>query len=157
MNNHSTTVTGRVGRFLRIAIGVFLIVEVAFVYLRVDWRLIVFSIGIALTLTVFYGLIHFLVLKYLTHISPWLGAILALVPLILVYVLGSTRVLIFGFGKGQLAAALFLGVSLILAGLRGEPGCEVMSIPNLLFREHTHLACLFFSPIDWLEQKFQRR
>jgi hypothetical protein len=157
MNNRSTTITGSVGRFLRIAIGVFLIAAVIMVYFRVDSRLIAYSIGIALLLTIVYGLMHFLVLKYLTDASPWLGAVLALSPLILVYALGSSRVVIFGLGRGQLAAALFLGVSLVLAGLRGDPGCEVMSIPNSLFREQTHLACLFFSPIDWVERKIQRK
>ena len=34
-----------------------------------------------------------------------------------------------------------------------DKGCEVMSIPGLIFNRRTHLACFFFSPIDWLEKK----
>ena len=148
---------GRIGRILRVGIGVFLIISIALVYIRVDWRLILPSVGIALGLTVFYGLVHFAVVNYVTGLSPWLGAVLANLPLILVYGLGSGSTPIFGQGKGQLGAALFLGVSLLLAGFRGDPGCEVMVIPNIWFREPTHLACLLFSPVDWLEGKLQKR
>jgi hypothetical protein len=47
----------------------------------------------------------------------------------------------------------FLGISLVVAGLRAAPGCEVMAIPGLLFGKHTEPACLIFSPLDRLERK----
>jgi hypothetical protein len=149
--------TGWIGRTLRIVIGIFLVASVALVYLRGDWQLTLISVGIAVMLTLFYGLVHFVLVNYMTHVSPWLGAILAIAPLILIYILGSGNAPIFGHGRGQLGTALFLGLSLLLAGLRGDLGCEVMAIPNVWFRKPTHLACLFFSPIDWLEQKFQTK
>jgi hypothetical protein len=46
---------------------------------------------------------------------------------------------------------------LVVAGVRAAPGCEVMAIPNLLFRKHTELACLFFSPLDNLERKLRNK
>src|SRR6266542_217375 len=124
MKSRNVITAGRIGRILRVAIGIFLIVNIALVYLRVDWRLILPSVGIALALTIFYGLVHFALVNYTTHVSPWLGAVLANVPLILVYALGSGSTPIFGHGRGQLGAALFLGISLLLAGFHGDPGCE---------------------------------
>ena len=44
-------------------------------------------------------------------------------------------------------------VVLVLAGLRSDAGCEVMAIPGLVLGRRTHLACIVFSPIDWLEEK----
>jgi len=157
MNKQRTTSPGAIGRFFRTVVGIFLLVQVTFTYFRVNLGLIAYSIALALLLGLLYSFLHFLVLKYLSHISPWLGAILAIVPLFLMYALGSSQIPIFGMGRGQLAAALFLGVSLILAGWRGDSGCEVMSIPNSLFRDQTHLACLIFSPIDWVERKLQQK
>ena len=100
-------------------------------------------------------LTHYLVLNYAPQISAGLGAVLAFVPLIVVYGLGLGDRPLFGHGEGQLGALTFLATSLVLAGLRGDPGCEVISIPNTLFRKHTHLICLFFSPLDCLEKKLQ--
>jgi hypothetical protein len=60
--------------------------------------------------------------------------------------------LIFGAGEGQLGALTFLGTSLVIAGLRGDPGCEIMAVPNALSGSKTHLACLVFSPVDRVER-----
>jgi len=71
------------------------------------------------------------------------------------YLAGGSGLPIFGRGKGQLAAVTFFGVSLVVAGVRAAAGCEVMAIPSLLFRKHTELACLIFSPLDGLERKLR--
>jgi hypothetical protein len=47
----------------------------------------------------------------------------------------------------------FLLVSLVIAVLRGDAGCEVMSLPALLFGRGTSLPSILFSPIDWLERR----
>ena len=62
-----------------------------------------------------------------------------------------------GGGPGKLGSALFIGISLILASVRADGGCEVMAIPDLLFGTRTHLLCIAFSPIDWLEARLCRR
>jgi len=41
--------------------------------------------------------------------------------------------------------------------MRADPGCEVMAIASLLFRKHTELACLIFSPLDTLERKLRSK
>jgi hypothetical protein len=146
-----------IGRTLRAILGVLLIVSIAQFYLGGDWGFKLVSIGVAVGLVVVYVLAHFFVSNYFQPVSSWLGAILAFAPLVLVYILGTGDGLIFGQGEGQLGALTFLGVSLLFAGWRGDSGCEVMSIPDALFGRTTHLACLFFSPIDWLERKIFKK
>ncbi|MFB3106773.1 MAG: hypothetical protein ACE1ZA_17870 [Pseudomonadales bacterium] len=44
-------------------------------------------------------------------------------------------------------------VRLLIDSMNGDAGCEVMASPGLLLRKHTHLACLLFTPLDWVENK----
>jgi hypothetical protein len=71
--------------------------------------------------------------------------------IVAVYIAGISRLPILGGGKGQLAAVTFLGISLVIAGMRALPGCELMAIPGLFFLVETHVACPIFSPFDKLE------
>jgi hypothetical protein len=142
-----------VGRALRILLGVVLIVYVTPVYLKVPVGVAVGSLLLMLGLIGAYSLIHIGVLRRI--VGPCVGAILAAGLLVALYVAGASRSPIVGGGKGQLAAVTFLGISLIVAGVRAAPGCEVMAIPGLLFGKHTELACLIFSPLDSLERKLR--
>jgi hypothetical protein len=149
--------TRPIGRILRFTAGALLIASIVPYYLRGNYVFNLTTTGIVVVLVVFYVLVHLLVSRYLPGINRWLGAFLALAPVILLYVFGIGGGYVFGAGEGQLGALTFLGASLLLAGVRGDLGCEVMSIPGILFRKRTHLACVVFSPIDWLEQKiFQK-
>jgi hypothetical protein len=60
-------------------------------------------------------------------------------------------------GAGQVGALTFLAISLILAGLRGDSGCEVMALPNALFGRPCHLACIVFLPLDSVEKRLAKR
>jgi hypothetical protein len=144
-----------VGPALRILLGVVLIVYVTPVYFRVPVGVIVGSLLLMLGLIGAYGLIHIGVSRRI--VGPCVGAILAAGLLVALYVAGASRLLILGRGKGQLAAVAFLGISLVIAGARAAPGCEVMAIPGLLFGKHTELACLIFSPLDSLERKLRSK
>ena len=46
---------------------------------------------------------------------------------------------------------LFLGVSLLVAGVRGDAGCEAVAIPNAIFRRRERTGCLAFRLVDSLE------
>ncbi len=70
---------------------------------------------------------------------------LVVVPVVLVFVLGGPL--------GRVGSVAYVGISLLLQGLRNDGGCEVMSIPAILFGKRTHLACIAFSPIDWVEKR----
>jgi hypothetical protein len=143
------------GRALRFLIGLALVVYVAPVYFRVPVRIAVGSLLLMLGLIGVYSLIHIVLSRRIIVVAPWLGAIVANGLLVAVYVAGVINSPIVGHGKGQLAAVTFLGISLVVAGLRAATGCEVMAIPGLLFGKHTELACLIFSPLDRLERKLR--
>ena len=145
------------GRALRILLGLVLMVYVAPVYFRVPVRVAAGSFLLMLGLIGVYSLIHIVVSRRIIAFGPCLGAAVAAGLLVTLYVAGASGLPILGHGKGQLAAATFLGISLVVAGLRAAPGCEVMAIPGLLFGKHTELACLIFSPLDRLERKLRSK
>ncbi len=146
-----------VGRALRILLGLVLMVYVAPVYFRVPVRVAAGSLLLMLGLIGVYSLIHIVVSRRIIAFGPCLGAAVAAGLLVTLYVAGASGLPILGHGKGQLAAATFLGLSLVVAGLRAAPGCEVMAIPGLLFGKHTELTCLIFSPLDRLERKLRSK
>jgi len=146
-----------VGRVLRILLGLVLMVYVTPVYFQVPLRLTVEVLLLMLGLTGVYSLIHIVVSRRIVAFGRCLGAVVALGLLVALYVAGASGLPILGRGKGQLAAATFLGVSLVVAGVRAFPGCEVMAIPGLVFGKQTELACLIFSPLDRLERKLRSK
>ncbi len=51
------------------------------------------------------------------------------------------------------ATLVFLGVSMLLAALRGYGSCESLAISNWLLRRNDQVGCLLFSPVDRLETR----
>ena len=141
--------TGTIGRTLRFLLGTWLIFLVILYLHTANQASILMTLGITLGLMFLYILIHLVVSNYLPNLNPWFGALLAWIPAVLVFVLGGMY--------WQMGVLTFAGVSLLLAGARGDPGCEVMSIPRVISKKHTHLVCILFSPIDWLEEKIFRK
>jgi hypothetical protein len=146
-----------VGRVLRILFGLILIAYVTPVYFQVPLRVAVASLLLMLGLVGVYSLIHIVVSRRIVFFGPRLGAVAANGLLVALYFVGTSQLPILGHGKGQLAAVTFLGISLMVAGARATPGCELMAIPGALFRDHTELACLIFSPLDRLERKLRSK
>jgi hypothetical protein len=146
-----------VGRVLRILLDIVLMVYVTPVYFQVPVRVAVGSLLLMLGLIGIYSLIHIVVLRRIVAFGSCLGAVVAFELLVTLYVAGGSVLPILGHGKGQLAAATFLGVSLVVAGVRAAPGCELMAIPGIFFGKHTELACLIFSPLDKLERKLRSK
>jgi len=146
-----------VGRALRILLGLVLMIYVTPVYFRVPVQVAVGSLLLMLGLIGIYSLIHIVVSRRILTFGPCLGAAVALGSLVAFYIAGASGLPILGRGKGQLASVTFLGASLVVAGVRAVPGCEVMAIPSLLFGKHTELACLIFSPLDRLQRKLRSK
>ena len=146
-----------VGRVLRIVLGLALMVYVTPVYFQVPVRVAVGSLLLMLGLIGVYSLIHIVVSRRLVPFGPGLVTVVALGLLVGLYVAGASGLPILGRGKGQLAAVTLLGISLVVAGVRATPGCEVMAIPGLLFGKPTELACVIFSPLDRLERKLRSK
>ena len=137
------------GRVLRLAMGLGMAgVAVRYLVGARSSMLLLQTLGFVAALTVFFCLTHLAISKFFSGINAWLGAALAVTPVALVYV--------FSDAPGQLGAVLFVGISLTLAAIRADGGCEVMTIPAMIFGRRTHLVCIAFSPIDWLETKLVR-
>jgi hypothetical protein len=146
-----------VGRALRILLGLVLIVYVTPVYFQVPVRLSVWVLLLMLGLTGVYSLIHIVVSRRIIAFGPCLGAVVTVGLLVALFIASVAGSPILGHGQGKLAAVTFLGISLVIAGVRAAPGCELMAIPGLLFGKHTELACLIFSPLDRLERKLRSK
>lgn len=135
-----------IGRILRLLLGIFFATEVIPVYMEVTLEGVFIRLGWAVGLVLFYLLLHVLILKFVPEFPKVIGAVLANVPLLAVFLIG------YG-GPAATGALTFLSITLIIAAVRADPGCEVMSIPALFSGKHTSLGCFLFSPIDWLENK----
>jgi hypothetical protein len=48
---------------------------------------------------------------------------------------------------------LFIGLSLLIAALRGDAGCEVIAIPNALAGRRDPIGCVIYAPIDAAEAR----
>lgn len=146
-----------VGRTLRIILGLALIGYTTPVFLHIPGLLVVESLLLMLGLVCFYSLIHLVLSRQIGAFASGFGAVLAASLLVAVYVAGATRLPVLGHGAGQLAVAMFLGISLVVAGIRASAGCEVMAIPGIFFSKQNELACLIFSPLDRLERKLRKK
>jgi hypothetical protein len=136
-------------------LGLLLLVFVVPVYFQVAMRVTLESLLLMLGLVGIFSLIHVVVSRRILVFGPCLEAAIAAGLPIALYIAGASKLPIVGHGKGQLAAVTFLGISLVVAGMRALPGCEVMAIPSLFLRKDTELACLIFSPLDRLERKLR--
>ncbi|RIK32536.1 MAG: hypothetical protein DCC56_01630 [Anaerolineae bacterium] len=139
--------TKPVGRILRFLFGIFLLLVVTY-YFFIAPRIITPTILVVLGLTVFYIIADIFINKFIPTINPVFGSLLVNAPILLMW--------LFGYGAAQLGALAYIGIALLIISLRADPGCEVMSIPGLIFKRHTHLTCFIFSPIDWVEKKVTR-
>ena len=141
--------TRPIGRILRLLMGIFFITEVVPVYRDVLWEGVVIRLGWVVGLVFIYVVMHQIIIKYFLKFNKIVGAMVAFVPFFAMFFIG------YG-GPAATGALTFIAVSLIMAGLRADSGCEVMSLPALFLGKHTHLACLLFSPIDWIEKRLTK-
>ncbi len=134
-----------IGRILRFLLAAYLIATVTPHYLTASWQSnlkIAAAIG---GLIILYTAMHLVIAKYVPRLNRWLGALLAITPAALLFLIGG--------GIGQMGALSYIGGSLLIDSLNGDSGCEVMAVPGILCSKRTHLACIVFSPFDWIEQK----
>ncbi|HSM70113.1 MAG TPA: hypothetical protein VK851_01090 [Anaerolineales bacterium] len=136
---------GPFGRGLRLLFGTLVFVLIIPYYFSVPANVLLQTLLVTVGLAVFYIFLDIVINKYFPSINPIFGAVLANAPILLMWLFGEDGI--------QLGALTYLGIALIVTSLRADAGCEVMSVPGLIFKRHTHLACLFFSPIDWFERK----
>jgi len=135
---------GIIGRTLRLMLGA-LFGWLTFTVMRgedapFNLRVLAIFGGIAL----FYALVHASVSRLGAGRHRWLGAVGAVLPIVLMFA--------FGGAAGRVAAAAYVGLSLLLQTVRGDAGCEVLALPAALFRRPARLPGILFSPIDLVEK-----
>ena len=52
---------------------------------------------------------------------------------------------------------LFFGVSMLVAAVRGQGGCEVVALPNVLFGREDRVSCVLYGPLDAVESAHRLR
>lgn len=67
----------------------------------------------------------------------------------------ATGVVLLSLAPTREIVSVFLGVSMIVAAVRGSAGCEVLAISNALLRRRDQVGCLLFSPIDAAERRLR--
>ncbi len=139
-----------VGRIVRLLMGALLTIHVPVSHLIGASPLLTVQVaGVVFGLFVFYSLVHLLISKFVRTINPWLGALLAVTPVILVFLMGGLPL--------RHGVVLFLGVSLLFTGIRGDGGCEVMTHPGMDQGRRTQLQSNVISPLHWVEEKVMGR
>jgi hypothetical protein len=146
-----------VGRVLRIVLALVLMGYVIPVYFKVPARVAVGALLLVPGLIGVYVLLHIVVSRRIVPFGPAFGAVVANGLPVALYIVGASVLPIVGQGKGQLAAVTFLSISLVVAGVRAAPGCELMAIPDVLLGKNIELACLIFSPLDRLERRLRSK
>jgi hypothetical protein len=146
---------GPIGRSLRLLIGVYVMIVALPVYFSAGWAYNLRSLGIVVALAAFYTLMHLGISRFVPQLHPWLGAFLAVSPVVLVWYFGQGGGPLFGQGEGGTGALTYVGVSLLIDAMRANAGCEVMAIPGLVLGNRTHLPCIALCAIDTLEESWR--
>lgn len=68
-------------------------------------------------------------------------------------VVGVAIALSVGTPASGVAIWSFLGVSMLVAALRGYAGCEVLAIPNAITGSRDRIGCVLYTPIDAAEAR----
>jgi hypothetical protein len=87
-----------------------------------------------------------------TPTESWLRSLVVLVVVIAVEVALTFVTPL----DGAVAVWLFIGVSLLIAALRGDGGCEATAIPNALAGRRDRVGCVIYAPIDAIEARRPR-
>ena len=146
-----------VGRTLRILFGVLLAVGFAIENPDILSGQTI-ALGSSLAGVVIFYILYTILMgnRVLTKVNPWIGALIMDWPLLVIWVV------VLGHLPGIppsliLAIFLYFGISLFISGIVKYGGCEVVTIPGLILRRRYNVACIMFSPIDWLENKLVKK
>jgi hypothetical protein len=134
---------------MRLLVGVLLLTEGGRHLLGSNVALVAMTAAVVVGEFLLYAVMHVVIVRFFPGINRWVGAILAVTPVFLVFV--------FSDAPGKLGTLLFVGISLLFTALRNDAGCEVMTLPGMVFGRRTHLVCIAFSPLDWAEERISGR
>jgi hypothetical protein len=130
---------GIIGRTLRLMLALLLGLMTYIAIRTEDKRFSLHLLATFGAVVAFYLVVHLVIRRYGTRLNRWSGALLAMIPLVLVFALGGL--------VGRVAVSAYAGLSFLLQG-----GCEALAIPATLVHRPTHLMGVVFSPIDLVEK-----
>ena len=153
---------GPAGRWSRLVFGIgFVIMGTGLLVLNAT--LIYFAqttIAFLLIVVVYIAAHYLLGERVLARRNPWIGTAILVVPML--YLVFSAYL---GIGIGQIigwadidwplstAAIIYVGVSFLIIWKTGYGGCEVVGIPNILFRRSYRTYCIPLVFVDVLEKR----
>ncbi len=145
------------GRLVRVLFGILLAVGFTIANLDILSGQTT-ALGISLVGVVIFYILYTILMgnRVLTKVNPWIGALVMDWPLLVIWIV------VLGHLSDIpppliLAVFLYFGTSLIISGVVKYGGCEVVTIPGLILRRRYDVACIMFSPIDWLEDKIAKK
>ena len=105
-----------ISRVLRLLVGLAVVFLVLQIFSTAPAGWILRSVAAALAFVPFYAGVHHLVGTCAPRLNRWIGALVAVTPVALVFFMGPSW--------GRVGALLFVAVSLVLTAILGDPGCE---------------------------------
>lgn len=140
---------GPIGTWTRVVVGVGLVVLGVLGSVRPSGVVWAELVGGVVGIPLIMAAVGLAVRQYRT--SPLLleGTVATGVNCLVIVALVSNRV------TGP-AVELFYGATLLVAAWRGQPGCELTVVSNLLFRREDQVGCPVFSPLDRYERRRHR-
>ena len=140
--------TPPVSRALRLLSGGWLLYVTAVNMHRPNWKTALIISCTFVAVFVYYALLHRLIGPRLFKWAVLVKAVTILPVAVVIFSLQISAI--------QLGILVFFGVSLVVQALRGDRGCEVMTLPTLAFRRQAYFPCLLFSPLDRFEESIYR-
>lgn len=77
--------------------------------------------------------------------------------LIAIFLLLSLAVSAVTPADGDVVFSEWLGASMLVAGMAGYGGCEVLAFPNVFTGRRDRIGCILFTPIDMAETRYRAR
>ena len=78
-----------VGRVIRLLLGVWLVVEGGRHLVGTSPGLVATTAGVVIGEFLFYAALHLVIVRYFASVNRWVGAFVAVTPVVLVFVLGG--------------------------------------------------------------------
>ncbi|MFQ5832395.1 MAG: hypothetical protein ACE5H4_06820 [Candidatus Thorarchaeota archaeon] len=153
---------GVVGRWSRLASGLgFLALGVLLLAWNQSQTYYALTAIYLIVIVGLYIVAHYLLgERVLAGRSPWIGTAILVIPMM--YLIFSAYL---GVGIGQwlglpeidwplsTAAILYVGISFLIIWRTGYGGCEVVGIPNILFKRSYRTYCIPLVVVDVLEKR----
>lgn len=158
---------GRVGRWIRLVLGLLLVAFVIFDFsgadhthsLRTNLLTVLFFVAFVAA----YSVVYLVVVDRVKDMSPWIATAIFVFPAIYFSAVNAFMVppeASFGHLIGLpyvnhplfLAMVLYIGISFPVQFFTRYGGCEVVAIQNLVFRKECSSYCVPLLPVDLVEK-----